>query len=174
MSEAFRGEFNQKVDAKARVSIPAPFRRILEAGDPSFTSGSRPRFVIVYGGDNRDYLECYTVAEMGRVETKIARLPMGSPQRRYLERNMITLSLMVEIDDDGRIVLPQKGRDKLGVSSDEMKEGLEAVFAGTLNKFQIWKGATYEAELAKHAAAEADVLPEGADMLSLLPDDFEG
>ena len=30
-SEAFRGEFYQKVDAKARVSIPAAFRRILEA-----------------------------------------------------------------------------------------------------------------------------------------------
>ena len=34
MAEAFRGEFNQKVDGKARVSIPAPFRRVLEAGDP--------------------------------------------------------------------------------------------------------------------------------------------
>ena len=30
-SEAFRGEFYQKVDAKARVSIPAAFRRILDA-----------------------------------------------------------------------------------------------------------------------------------------------
>ena len=34
MSEAFRGEFTQKVDGKARVSIPAAFRRVLEAGDP--------------------------------------------------------------------------------------------------------------------------------------------
>ncbi len=173
MSEAFRGEFNQKVDAKARVSIPAPFRRVLEAGDPSFTSGSRPKFFIVYGGANRDYLECYTIAEMSRVEAKIARIPMGSPQRRYLERNMITLSLLVEIDDDGRIVLPQKGRDKIGISPEELKEGQEAVFAGTLNKFQIWKGATYEAELEKQALAEEAVLAEGADMLSLLPDDLE-
>ena len=32
VSEAFRGEFYQKVDSKARVSVPAAFRRIIEAG----------------------------------------------------------------------------------------------------------------------------------------------
>ena len=60
MAEAFRGEVYQKVDAKARVSIPAAFRRILEADDPATTESSRPRVYIVYGGKARTFVECYS------------------------------------------------------------------------------------------------------------------
>ena len=59
MSDAFRGEFTQRVDGKARVSIPAAFRRVLEAGDPDST---RKRIVMVYGDTRRKYTECYTMA----------------------------------------------------------------------------------------------------------------
>jgi MraZ protein len=166
MAETFRGEFYQKVDGKARVSIPAPFRRVLESGDPA--QGPNPRVVIVYGGD-RAYLECYTLAEMARIERRISRMQIGSAQRRYLERNLITLSQTVEIDTDGRIVLGPKTRDKMGLST--LKDGSEAVFAGTLDKFQIWRREDYEAEL--NTAFADDLLADGQDMLSLLPADPE-
>jgi MraZ protein len=165
MAETFRGEFTQKVDGKARVSIPAPFRRALESGDPGQTGG--PRVVIVYGGD-RQYLECYSIAEMARIERSIGRMAIGSPQRKYLERHMITLSQTVEIDTDGRIVLQAKSREKIGMGS--LKDGADAVFAGTLNKFQIWHADTYAADIA---AKDGDVLEAGQDMLSLLPADPE-
>ncbi|MFM2390352.1 MAG: hypothetical protein RLZZ437_1907 [Pseudomonadota bacterium] len=166
MAETFRGEFYQKVDGKARVSIPAPFRRVLESGDPA--KGPTPRVVIVYGGD-RAYVECYTIAEMARIERRIAKMQIGSPQRRYLERNMITLSQTVDIDGDGRIVLSPKAREKMGLSA--IGDKTEAVFAGTLDKFQIWRSDAYEAELS--AAFSEDILPDGMDMLSLLPPDPE-
>ena len=47
MSESFRGELSQKVDSKARVSIPAAFRRVLETGDPSWPETPRPKVVMV-------------------------------------------------------------------------------------------------------------------------------
>ena len=165
MAEAFRGEFNQKVDAKARVSVPASFRRVIEAGDPKY-AGGKSSFVLVYGG-NRDFVECYTMTEMKRVEDQVRALKAGTPARKYLERNMMTLSLNMEVDEDGRIVLPQKAREKLGISPDDLKTGLEAVFAGVLDRFRIWKDATYAAELE---AEDPDLLPPGEDMLSLLPD----
>ena len=165
MAETFRGEFTQKVDAKARVSIPAPFRRALEAGDPA--QGAGPRVVIVYGGD-RAYLECYSIAEMARIERSIGRMPIGSPQRKYLERHMITLSQTVEIDMDGRIVLQAKSREKIGMGN--LKDSADAVFAGTLNKFQIWHADAYAVDVA---AKDGDVLDAGQDMLSLLPADPE-
>jgi MraZ protein len=165
MAETFRGEFYQKVDAKARVSIPAAFRRVLENGD----GGSKtPRVVLVYGGD-RKYLECWTMADMARMERRIARMDIGSPGRRYLERNMITLSQTVEIDGDGRIVLAPKPREKVGMT--DLSAGDEAVFAGTLDKFQIWRRADYDAELARLDDA---VLEDGQDMLSLLPPEGDG
>lgn len=169
MSEAFRGEFNQKVDGKARVSIPAPFRRVLEAGDPAFADSNRPKVVMVYGGADRKFVECYSIAEMKRVEAGIRKMQPGSPQRRYLERNLVTLSQTVEVDEDGRIVMPPKVRDKIGLSAEAMKEGSEAIFAGTLETFQIWTRDAYEAELDRQAEAELFVLPDGVDMLSLLP-----
>ncbi len=166
MSEAFRGEFYQKVDSKARVSVPAAFRRIIEAGDPSYSDTTRARFVIVYGG-NQAYLECYTVTGMRKIEGQIAKMQAGSSARKYLERNMLTRSLVAELDDDGRIVLSQKLRDKIAL---DIEGGTEAAFAGALDKFQVWNKADYDA----HAAEEDDFdLPEGADMSSLLPFDQE-
>lgn len=173
MSEAFRGEFSQKVDSKARVSVPAPFRRVLEAGDPSF-DGTRPKFVMVYGGGaGRKFVECYTITEMKRLEAGIRRMAPGTPARKALERNFITLSQVVEVDDDGRIVLPPKVREKVALSAEALKDGSEAVFAGTLETFQIWKRDDYDAEMAAQEDIDLD-LPEGADLLSLLPFDAEG
>lgn len=174
MSETFRGEFNQKVDSKARVSIPASFRRVIEAGDPSFSGGNRARFVLVYGGGaGRQFLECYTIEEMRRMERRIMKMPIGDKRRITLTRNLITLSQEVEIDEDGRIVLPPKGRSKIALDGTVLKDGSEATFAGMLTTFQIWKRDTYDAEVAGHAEIEEDILPEGEDMLSLLPDDPE-
>jgi MraZ protein len=166
MADSFRGEFHQKIDAKARVSIPAPFRRALEAGDPG--QGINPRVVIVYGGD-RAFLECYSLDEMTKVERRIARLRMGSPERRYLEHNMITLSQTLEIDSDGRVVLNQRVREKIGLAN--LRDGSDAVFAGTLDKFQIWRREDYVAQKASIPVQE--ILAEGEDMLTLLPPDAE-
>ena len=173
MSEAFRGEFNQKVDGKARVSIPAAFRRALQAGDPGCTDGTRPKFVIVYGDEGRRFLECYTMSGIKRIEKLVRMLPLGTPRRRYLERNMITMSLIAEVDEEGRIVLPPKAREKIALSADEMKEGVETTFAGALESFQIWKRSSYEADQVGAAADEPAILAPGQDMLALLPDDPE-
>ena len=61
MGRRFRGESHHKVDTKGRVSIPAHFRRVLEASDPAWTDGLNPELVIVYGDHRRKYLECYTM-----------------------------------------------------------------------------------------------------------------
>jgi len=167
VAEAFRGEFNQKVDAKARVLIPVAFRRVLDAGDPA--EGQRTRFVMVYGDERRKFVECYTMAEMARLEDAIILMPRGSVERRVLERNFITLSVTVEIDDDGRIVLPTRVREKLGMAADEIKGSVEAVFAGALDTFQIWKRDAFEANLAALEAEDMALLADGRDMLTLLP-----
>ncbi|MFN3971931.1 MAG: division/cell wall cluster transcriptional repressor MraZ [Gemmobacter sp.] len=172
---AFRSEFDQKVDGKARVMIPASFRAVIQAGDPDHAPGKRPRFVMVYGGDNRAYVECYTMEGMRALEARIGRMKLGDKRRIYLSKNLVRMSIEVEIDNEGRIVLPAKCRDKLGIGGDVLEKSgpVDTVFAGDIQTFQIWNRADYDADRAGTAELASELLPEGEDMLSLLDDDTE-
>lgn len=144
---AFRGESRHKVDTKGRVSIPAGFRRVLEAGDPGWPESDAPEFVIVYGGKSRDYLEAFTIEGIEALDTKIKKLPRGSKKRQSLETLYSTQVVDAWVDNTGRIVLPAKCRTKLGI------EG-EAVFLGRGDTFEIWHPETYAA--GQDALLEAD------------------
>jgi MraZ protein len=158
-SEAFRGEFYQKVDAKARVSVPAAFRRILEAEDPSSPEFPRPRVYMVYGGAGRNFVECYSKAGADALAAKIDAMEWGSPERDRAERELISRSVMVEIEPDGRIVLPAKVRAKMGLI--EAEAGGEAAFAGYTNRFKLYRRDVYDAEFG-------DGDDDGVDPLALV------
>lgn len=156
MAEAFRGEFYQKVDAKARVSIPAPFRRILEADDPATADFPRPRLYLIYGGKARTFVECYSKAGADALAAQIEDMELGSSDRTRAELNLISRSIMVEIEPDGRIVLPQKVREKIGLHADEPTA--EAAFAGFTNRFRLYRRDVYDAELAEDDDDDTDPL----------------
>jgi len=162
LGRRFRGESHHKVDSKGRVSIPASFRRVLEACDPNWQqTGDNPELVIVYGDDSRKFLECYTMEAIEEVDAKIAQLPRGSFQRKLLERMFNGQSLPTTVDETGRLVLPAKLRNKIGL------EG-EAFFIASGDTFQIWKPQTYEeVEMAEVEKRMAE-LPEGFDPLQFL------
>lgn len=161
MARRFRGESHHKVDAKGRVSIPALFRRVLEAGDPEWTDGLRPQLVIVYGDHRRKFLECYTIEAINEVDSRIDGLPRGSIERRMLERLIHGQSYPTEVDPDGRLTLPQKLREKIGLKG-------EAFFIASGDTFQVWNPDTYDkVELAK-TEAWLDQLPDDFDPLTLL------
>ena len=161
MARRFRGESHHKVDAKGRVSIPALFRRVIEASDPNWTDGLAPELVIVYGDHRRDYLECYTVEAIGEVDDKIDALPRGSMERKMLQRLFHGQSFPTTVDETGRLVLPAKLRAKIGL------EG-EAFFIAAGDTFQIWKPETYEVEEAAKTEAWLDDLDRDVDPLVFL------
>ena len=165
MVRRFRGEGVQKVDGKGRVSIPANFRAVLRDGDPSWSEGKLPEFIIVYGDDRRNFLECFTVDAANEVDEKIARMPRGSRQRRALERLFNGQSLPATVDDTGRIVLPAKLRQKIGIDG-------EAYFIAMGDTFQIWKPESFE-DAESDVDDLLDAMPQGADIWSLL-DEGEG
>ena len=139
MGRRFRGESHHKVDSKGRVSIPASFRRVLEAGDPNWQPGGCPDLVIVYGDHRRKFLECYTMEAIDEVDAKIDALPRGSMQRKMLQRMFHGQSFPTNVDETGRLVLPAKLRNKIELEA-------EAFFIAAGDTFQIWKPETYETE----------------------------
>ncbi|MDO5756282.1 MAG: division/cell wall cluster transcriptional repressor MraZ [Rhodobacterales bacterium] len=161
MARRFRGESHHKVDSKGRVSIPALFRRVIEASDPNWTVGLAPELVIVYGDHRRSYLECYTVEAIAEVDDKIDALPRGSMERKMLQRMFHGQSYPTTVDETGRLVLPAKLRSKIGLED-------EAFFIAAGDTFQIWKPETYEIEEAAKTEEWLDDLPEDFDPLIFL------
>lgn len=164
MARRFRGESSHKVDSKGRVSIPAPFRRVLEEADPDWTDGLNPNLVLVYGGKTRNFIEGYTMASMAEVDDKIAALPRGSKRRRALEHMFSGQSVQVQVDETGRLVLAKKLRDKIGITD-------EAVFVASGDTFQIWEPGAYD----DHSASLEDWIDqEDEDFDPLILLDMDG
>jgi len=161
LARRFRGESNHKVDSKGRVSIPASFRRVLEAGDPNWQSGGNPELVIVYGDHRRKFLECYTMEAIDEVDAKIDALPRGSMERKMLQRMFHGQSFPTSVDETGRLVLPAKLRTKIALED-------EAFFIAAGDTFQIWNPATYDQEELAAAEEWLDELPEDFDPMQYL------
>ena len=161
MARRFRGSEEVKVDAKGRVSIPARFRRVFEASDPDFEPGRRAQLVVVYGFADWTHLRLYTIDAITEIDEGIGRMARGSAMRTYLETLMNGLSEEAEIDADGRLVLPQRLREKIGLDD-------RAFFMAQGDYLKVSTPETHEADLAA-IAADMPALEPGADPLSLLP-----
>lgn len=161
MGLSFRGEFNQKVDSKGRMSIPADFRSVLADGDPRCPENPLPRLVVLHGPHLQNCLHAYTIEAMEEIEDGIKSLPRGSEARKRASRMILGKSWDTEVDKDGRIVLPQRLRQQIGL------EG-EATMAAMGDYFEIWNADTFaEVEAAEAAAL---LIEEGSDFdpLSLI------
>lgn len=130
MRASFRGESVHKMDAKGRLSIPASFRRELERGDPEWAERQPQRFYLVFGHPDTTYLDGYSIEAMTRLERKIRKLPQFSDARRAATQMFVTDSVVIEVDPNGRVVMPQKLRQRLGAPE-------EVVFLGQLDTFRI-------------------------------------
>jgi len=161
VAKRFRGESHHKVDAKGRVSIPALFRRVLEAADPNWHVGQCPELVIVYGDHHRKFLECYTIEAIEEVDSKIDALPRGGMERKMLQRLFHGQSFPTSVDETGRLVLPMKLRQKI-----ELED--EAFFIAAGDTFQIWKPETYQSEEVTKTQEWQNTLPDDFDPLTFL------
>ena len=164
MAAMFIGEHTFKVDGKGRVSIPADFRRELEDGDPTASQTGRARMVIVYGADTQKQLIVHTYDGYRQLAADIAALPRGSERRKVMERMILKRARPTEVDADGRLVLPQLLRDKIGLDGT-------AYFAGLGETFEIWKPDVHEAREAAITDKFISQHGEDFDPLSLLDDE---
>ncbi len=159
---SFTGEHTQKVDGKGRMSIPADFRRVLEAGDPDWAPGLSPRMYLLYGDHLKNELHGYTVEEFSAVIAQINAMKRGSPNKKKLSHLYIGQSIKLDVDKDGRTVMPIKQREKLGVKDGEL------YFRGVGDHFEIWKSETFTEEVGANLTDWLDEQGEDFDPLSLL------
>lgn len=164
MLQGFTGQFPQKVDGKGRMSVPAPFRRVLEANDPNWTNELGVKMYVNYGKHLKQNLRVYSVKAMQRIAARIDTLPEGSKLWIQLNRLYLGQSDEVTMDRDGRIVLPQRLREKLGVA-----ESAELTLMGIGQYFEIWEQDMFDNTVDPEQDEFLEDLGEGVDPLSLIP-----
>jgi len=123
--DRFVSTFTNKIDAKGRVSIPAPFRAVLErdgyaGGIYCYPSLDAP---ALDGGGER-------LAQ--KIDGLLRGLPDYSDERDELSVALYGDVQVLAIDGDGRIVLPQELRAHAGLSA-------AVTFVGLGDKFQMWE-----------------------------------
>lgn len=161
MEHRFRGTSTHKVDVKGRVSIPADFRRVLDATDPGREVGVNPRLVLCFGDPRVPYFTVYTVEGVAEIGEMIEDMDEGDPHREALEDYFYSDAETIGIDDSGRLILNAGLRDRIGITD-------HATFAGKGKTFRIHSPAAPEEATRRLGQVLAD-LPEGRPITSLLP-----
>ncbi len=118
------------VDAKGRVSIPARFREYLSA-----TYGDQ---IILLDMDGCIF--AYPQEEWRRrFSEKFNGLQTHRDEVRRYIRSMYARATQCEMDRQGRILLPARLREGVGIEK-------EAVIVGLENKFEIWGREKWESQ----------------------------
>ena len=127
--DMFLGQFDHTIDAKGRMAVPARFRGQLEKG------------AVISKGMGT----CLSVYTMQRWEEKSAELVEGktNEELRDFERRIYPSASEVELDGQGRLVIPGRLRSFAELDS-------EVTVAGVRDHIEIWDRATwleYQAKL---------------------------
>jgi MraZ protein len=118
------GEYNHTIDTKGRIIVPAKFRDTL--GD---------EFVVTLGLDG--CLFVYPNDEWQNFITELKTLP-GNKEARQLQRYFMAGAASLEVDKQGRILIPSKLREHAGLEKD-------VVFVGVLSKIEVWSKERWDA-----------------------------
>ncbi len=114
----FIGEYNHSLDDKGRMAIPVKFRRELNKGA-----------VVTRGLDNCLFL--YTKTEWEKLAEKLAALPISQSNSRAFSRLMLAGAMDLELDKQGRVILPEYLRQFAGIKKN-------LVITGLYNRLEIW------------------------------------
>lgn len=113
----FVGQYSHNIDVKGRMAIPAKFRSELK------------KAVVTKGLDNCLFL--YTKKEWDKIAEDIAGRTFTKLNNRSLARQMLAGAMEVEIDKQGRIIIPEYQRKFAGLDKN-------VVIAGLYNRLEIW------------------------------------
>jgi len=127
--KAFFGTFVNKVDAKGRVSVPAPFRAVIQARGLQSVALHPSLFDPCLEGAGFDRFE--------NLESEMSDSFSPAPRNEIADLIMAELRELT-FDGEGRIVLPDEF-----IAKSNLKD--QATFIGQGRKFQIWEPAALAA-----------------------------
>jgi MraZ protein len=154
----FRGVNTLNLDNKGRLAIPARYREALQQS----ANGSGHLVTTVNPVEHDHCLLLYPLPEWEEIERKLVKLPTLNATTRRLQRLLIGHATELELDGNGRILLPPPLREFASLDK-------AVVLIGQGNKFEIWDEARWNARRAEwlSAAGQPGELPDELGSLSL-------
>ena len=111
----FRGNHPTRVDEKGRLKVPAEFKRVVEE------KYGQQFYITSLDGK---VAQVYPFEEWERIEQKLAGLSTFNPtKRKFLDRTNYW-GQQVEIDGQGRVLMPQLLREAAGLKGEVAVTGM--------------------------------------------------
>ena len=120
----FIGEYSHTIDPKKRLALPSKFRR--ELGN---------KVIVTRGLDH--CLFVYPMKVWEELATKLGTLPVGEAGTRSFIRVMLAGATDVELDSQGRVLLPEYLKHDGGLKK-------EVTIVGLFNRLEIWDSAKWD------------------------------
>lgn len=143
----FFGETAINLDSKGRMALPTRYR-------DAVAEASSNRLVLTYSAFDSGCLWLYPEPEWERVRDQVMGLSTFNASHRSLQRRLVGSATQLELDGNGRMLLPQTLRQVAGLEKKIVLMGMGA-------RFEIWndnvlnqRRAEEERSMAEQASAE--------------------
>lgn len=137
------GEYIHNIDTKKRLAIPAKLRK--EIGEQA---------ILTRGLNNCLFL--YPRGRWDKLTEKLSQLPLGQGDTRSFLRLMFSGAVEIELDQLGRILIPDYLKNYAGLKQ-------RVIIAGIYDRLEIWdeeRWITYKMEVEKNTDMIAEKLGE--------------
>jgi len=135
----FIGEYLHSIDLKKRMAVPSKFRADL-----------KNKVVVTRGLDKCLFI--YPMKVWEDLAGKLGTLPVGESATRSFIRLMLSGAVDVEVDKQGRILIPDFLKDYAGLNRN-------VIVAGIYNRLEIWDEKRWK-EYKKKAERNTDEIAE--------------
>lgn len=136
----FRGNHPTRVDEKGRLKVPAEFKRVVDE------KYSNKFYVTSMDGK---IAKVYPFEEWERIEQKLAGLSNFNPTKRKLLNFTNYYGQVVEMDGQGRVLVPSLLRDAANVKGD-------VAVVGFLNHLEVRALEDYQKDLEANPITAED------------------
>ena len=125
----FLSTYQNKIDKKGRVSVPASFR--------SYLSNLGYNGIICYPSFNNNCIEAWPQDRIEKISNAIDSLNPFEEKKDYFATSILSESINLQFDSEGRILITNKL-----LKHAKIKNSI--LFVGQGKTFQIWEPNYYE------------------------------
>ena len=140
--DRFVSNFTNRLDAKGRVSIPAPFRSVMmrDGFDGLYVHPALDAPALDAGGN----------VLLAEIDQLLATLSPYSEERDHLSTALLGTSEVLKVDPEGRVILTDALKAHAAIDD-------AVTFVGHGHKFQLWEPKRFGAHLEEARAKVRDL-----------------